>query len=112
MNKLISTLDGSNVKFYLNIDDSNKKHKSLLGGLISFFIYLLSAIYFTYNIVIWQAGYIPPINRVQSIAMSELEHTFKDDFLTFYGDPYRDNFYEGPNYDPFDPNYMILQPIL
>jgi hypothetical protein len=53
-------MDSFGVTFTPKVNRTDREFKTIYGGIITFLIYLLAAMYFTYLIVVWQTKQIPP----------------------------------------------------
>ncbi|CAD8056013.1 unnamed protein product [Paramecium sonneborni] len=106
--KGIKSLDRFGVIFRPSVIDMNPEYKSIIGGIATLFLYGSCLAYFCYQILQWQGNNLLP--KITSIQTSQSSKYFKieDSISSIFA---RKN-YRKDELDPFDPQNIILQPIL
>ncbi|CAD8089094.1 unnamed protein product [Paramecium sonneborni] len=107
MIKLIKSLDQFGASFQPNIQYRSSEYKTVQGGLMSVLLYGLSLAYLIYMIVLWQSGQILP----KITTLSNFEQDYKLELQQrFISVEMRK--YQYTSIDPFNPNALVLQPII
>ncbi|CAD8200139.1 unnamed protein product [Paramecium pentaurelia] len=104
----IKQIDRFGVIFRPSVIDINPEYKSIFGGIATLLLYGSCLAYFFYQIIQWQRNtLLPKITSIQT-SQSSKYYYMNDIISSFY---MRKN-YRKDEIDPFDPQNIILQPIL
>ncbi|CAK81363.1 unnamed protein product, partial (macronuclear) [Paramecium tetraurelia] len=104
----IKQIDRFGVIFRPSVIDLNPEYKSIFGGIATLFLYGSCLAYFCYQIIQWQNNTLLP--KITSIQTSQAEKYFyMENFISSF---YMRKNYRNDEIDPFDPQNIILQPIL
>ncbi|CAD8097798.1 unnamed protein product [Paramecium primaurelia] len=107
MIKLLQKIDQFGVTFQSRIQYSISHYKTHFGGAMSIILYGLSLAYLIYITIQWRTGQILPkittSSKVQNNEYFELNEKFVEVELRKFG---------YSNIDPFNPDALILQPLL
>ncbi|CAD8192237.1 unnamed protein product [Paramecium pentaurelia] len=107
MLKLLENLDQFGVAFQPNIKYSKNQHKTVIGGIMSIILYGLSFAYLIYLLTQWSQGQtLPKITNTQR-SIKNYEYKMNETYVQFETRKLSQTFI-----DPFDPNAIVLQPVV
>ncbi|CAD8182502.1 unnamed protein product [Paramecium pentaurelia] len=107
MIKFIKSLDQFGVSFQPNIYYSTSEYKTVQGGVMSVLLYGLSFSYLIYMMVQWQQGQILPKVTTLSNYVPDYKLELNERFMQI-----EMRKYSYTSIDPFNPESVILQPVI
>ncbi|TNV74655.1 hypothetical protein FGO68_gene17255 [Halteria grandinella] len=102
----IKNLDQFGVVFKPSITQDTE-YKTVLGGILSIILYGVSLGYFIQQLVQWQQGQLLPKITISSEVISDQKYYFSNPILSIQMNQFGDN-----SIDPFDPQNLILMPLM
>ncbi|CAD8127639.1 unnamed protein product [Paramecium sonneborni] len=107
MLKLLENLDQFGVTFQPSIKFQKSQHKTVIGGIMSIVLYGLSLGYLIYMLAQWSQGQtLPKITNTQR-SIKNYEYSINETYVQFETRKLSQTII-----DPFDPNAIVLQPVI